>query len=333
MRPRLYKNLDISSCTTAFAMDNTDTEKNTLQVGSVVIIDSKISNCPTFISMTWTQNTKPTGAQQLVLENIALTNVEVAVKGPGGATVLAGGSTTIQAWGQGNQYTPDGPKKFQGPFTPAARPASLLEGNAYYAKTKPQYETLGVESFISARTAGAKGDGSTDDTTALQNAINTAASGQKILYLDQGVYKVTNTIRIPPGARIVGETYPIIMASGSTWGNINNAVPVIKIGNENEAGHIELSDFMVATQGATPGAKLIEWNMKNDRGSGMWDVHTRIGGAKGTNLQVPQCPTMTNKPECYAAHTNVHVTKSATGVYMENNWFWVSLSAFFTSSH
>jgi len=329
--PRLYKNLDISSCTTAFSMDNIDQGKNTLQVGSAVIIDSKISNCPTFVSMSWTRDTKPTGAQQLILENVALTNVPVAIKGPGGATVLAGGTTTIQAWGQGTKYTPDGVQggqKFQGAITPVNRPASLLDGTAYYAKSKPQYETLGVDSFISARTAGARGDGNTDDTTALQNAINSAASQNKILYLDQGVYKVTNTIRIPPSARIVGETYPVIMASGGTWGNINNAVPVIKIGNAGESGHIELSDFLIATQGATPGAKVIEWNMKTDRGSGLWDVHTRIGGAKGTNQQVAQCPTMTNKPECYAAHTNVHITKSATGVYMENNWFWVSFAVF-----
>jgi hypothetical protein len=26
-----------------------------------------------------------------------------------------------------------------------------------------------------------------------------------------------------------------------------------------------------------------------------------------------------------AAHTNVHITKSASGAYFENNWFWVSL--------
>jgi glucan 1,3-beta-glucosidase len=324
LHSRTYKNLDISSCTTAFAMDNIDQGKNTLQVGSVVIIDSKITDCPTFVSMTWTRDTKPIGAQQLILENIALINVGTAVKGPGGATVLGGGTTTIQAWGQGNKYTPDGPQKFQGSIDAVKRPSGLLDGNVYYSKSKPQYENLGADSFISARTAGARGDGNTDDTTALQNAINSAAQQGKVLFLDQGVYKVTNTIRIPPNARIVGETYPVIMASGGPWQNIANGVAVIRIGNSDESGHIEMSDLIIATQGATPGAKLIEWNMKTDRGSGIWDVHTRIGGAKGTNLQVAQCPKGSQRSECYAAHTNVHITKSASGVYMENNWFWVS---------
>jgi glucan 1,3-beta-glucosidase len=62
------------------------------------------------------------------------------------------------------------------------------------------------------------------------------------------------------------------------------------------------------------------------------DVHTRIGGAKGTGHQVAECPTDSQKPECYASHTNVHVTKSASNVYMENNWFWVSSSPYFPQS-
>lgn len=257
------------------------------------------------------------------MENIALNNVPVAVKGPSG-TVLAGGTTTIQAWGQGNKYTPDGPQKFQGALTPVKRPAGLVDGSNYYSKSKPQYETLAVGSFLSARTAGAKGDGTTDDTTALQNAINQAASAQKVLYLDHGVYKITNTLYIPPGTRMTGETYPVIMASGNTWGSNKNPVPVVQIGKPGESGHIELSDLIIATQGATPGAVLIQYNLASDRGSGLWDVHTRIGGAKGTNLQVAQCPTMTQKAECMAAYMNVHVTKTGTGAYMENNWFWVS---------
>jgi hypothetical protein len=32
---------------------------------------------------------------------------------------------------------PDGPKRFQGPFTPASRPASLLSGSVYYSHSMP----------------------------------------------------------------------------------------------------------------------------------------------------------------------------------------------------
>ena len=122
---------------------------------------------------------------------------------------------------------------------------------------------------------------------------------------------------------MVGETFSIIMGSGSTWSNKDNPLPIIQIGKPGERGRIEWSDMIVQTQGATPGAIVIQYNLDTERGSGIWDVHTRIGGAKGTQQQVAQCPIYTTKPECMAAHTNVHVTKSAKGAYFENNWFWV----------
>jgi glucan 1,3-beta-glucosidase len=320
----LYQGLTISDCGTAFSINNYNKDNGALEVASVVIIDSTITNCPTFVDSIWTQSTKETGAGQLILENIALNNVPVAVKGAGGATALAGGTMTIQAWGQGIRYTPDGPQKYQGNITPVKRPAGLLDGNKYWSKTKPQYETLGVGSFLSVRTSGARGDGTSDDTTALQNAINSAAQNNQVLYMDAGVYRVTNTIRIPPNARIVGEAYPVIMASGNTWGSNTNPVAVIQVGRSGESGHVEMSDLIIATQGPTPGAVLIEYNLNSDRGSGLWDVHTRVGGVKGTQLQVGQCPLHSKNSACMAAHTNVRITKSGTGCYMENNWFWTA---------
>ncbi|KAF2645055.1 pectin lyase-like protein [Massarina eburnea CBS 473.64] len=320
----LYQGLTISDCGTAFSMNNVNTDNGNLQVASVVIIDSTITNCPTFVDTVWSRTTSTTGAGQLIIENVALNNVPVAIKGSGGSTVLAGGTTTIAGWGQGVRYTPNGPEKFQGPITPVKRPSGLVDGANYWSKTKPQYQDLDAGSFLSARTAGATGDGSTDDTTALQNAINSAISGNKVLYIDAGVYKITNTLKIPPGARIVGEAYPVILASGGPWTSKTNPVAVVQIGTAGQSGHIELSDFIIATQGPTPGAVIIEYNLATDRGSGVWDVHTRIGGAKGTNLQVAQCPLGSKNDACMAAHTNVRITKSGTGAYFENNWFWTA---------
>jgi glucan 1,3-beta-glucosidase len=46
--------------------------------------------------------------------------------------------------------------------------------------------------------------------------------------------------------------------------------------------------MIVSTQGAQPGAVLIEWNLAapTDSPAGMWDVHGRIGGFAGSQLQV-----------------------------------------------
>ena len=44
---------------------------------------------------------------------------------------------------------------------------------------------------------GATGNGSTDDTTAVQNCINAAASSGKIAYLPAGTYKISNYLTVP----------------------------------------------------------------------------------------------------------------------------------------
>lgn len=189
------------------------------------------------------------------------------------------------------------------------------------------YENLNAGDFISARNSGCKGNGRDDDTTAVQNAINLSVQQNKVLYFEHGVYKVTNTIYVPPGARMVGETFSAIMAAGSTWANKDDPKPVIQIGKPGETGRIEWSDMLVQTQGATPGAIIIQYNLNTERGSGLWDVHTRIGGSKGTALQVAECPKTAVNQQCMSAHTNVHITKTAQGAYFENNWFWVSSSS------
>lgn len=48
----------------------------------------------------------------------------------------------------------------------------------------------------------------------------------------------------------------------------------------------------------------------------MWDSHFRVGGAQGSNLQQPTCPTSENvNDKCKAASLLMHVTKHASGRY------------------
>lgn len=319
-----YQGLVITNCQTALSISNGGVGNQL--VGSVNVLDSTIQNCPTFVATAWQSSTYSTGS--VILENIALNNVPVAVKGASG-TVLAGsaGSSTISAWGQGHKYTPNGPANFQGSFTPPTRPSALLASGStrYYTKSKPQYAASPVASFVSIRSAGARGDGSTDDTNTIQSALTSAAAANKILFFDQGTYKITRTLYVPPGSRIVGEAYSVIMATGGTWSNINNPVPVIQIGQPGQSGSIEWSDMIVSTSGSTPGAVLIQWNLAATVGSGMWDVHTRIGGFQGSQQQVAQCPTgAAVSAACQVAYMSMHITSAASNVYLENVWLWTA---------
>lgn len=327
--------ISINNCGVGLNMSNGG--RLAQSVGSVTMLDSEFSNTPIAIVTAHDATSQPPTAGSLILENIKLSNVSTAVQGPNGAVALTGSkaTTVISGWGEGHSYTPTGPHQFEGAISPNRRPASLLQADGkYYERSKPQYEQYPVGDFLSARTLGAKGDGHTDDTKALQRAILAAQAQQKILYLDHGDYLVSGTIYIPAGSKIVGETYPVILSTGKFFNDLNNPKPVVQIGKPGERGSIEWSDAIVSTQGQQRGAVLFEYNLQSPTSSpsGLWDVHSRVGGFAGSQLQLPQCPTTPNitvtaenlDQNCIAAFLTMHITKSSTGLYLENVWLWTA---------
>ncbi|KAK5994726.1 Glucan 1,3-beta-glucosidase [Cladobotryum mycophilum] len=327
-----YAGITIQNCSVGLDMTAVD-DQGKLGVGGITMIDSSVSNTQVFIKTAKTSTSQPVGAGNLNLENIQLANVPIAIQGPNGATILQGttSQTTIQGYVTGHTYNPHGPTYVDGPASPFPRPASLIAGNgAFYTRSKPLYANLDVSNFVSARDLGAKGDAVTDDTNALNAAITNAVNTGRVLFVDSGIYKVTNTIKIPPGARIVGEAYPNIMGSGPFFSNASSPQPVVQVGLPGQSGQVEWSNMVVSTQGSTSGAILIEYNLASTASnpSGMWDVHVRIGGFKGSNLQLPNCPQHIGSDainsNCIAAHTMMHVTPSAQGLYLENCWLWTS---------
>lgn len=121
----------------------------------------------------------------------------------------------------------------------------------------------------------------------------------------------------------------VIMAAGTVFQDINNPRPVVKMGNAGQSGVIEWSDTFVSTRGPCAGAILIEYNLFSPGlPSGMWDVHTRIGGFPGTDLSLVQCPAIQGdgavNPNCIAAFMSMHITSEAGGLFAENCWFWVA---------
>lgn len=80
---------------------------------------------------------------------------------------------------------------------------------------------------VKSLTYGAKGDGSTDDTTPIQNAINDAQASGGVVYLPTGVYLVSATLTVTAaGVSIVGagKTATIIKTNSST-------LDIVAIGN------------------------------------------------------------------------------------------------------
>ncbi|KAJ7697688.1 exo-beta-1,3-glucanase [Mycena rosella] len=295
-------------------------------VAAEAIIDVTVSDTPIFL------RTSASSGQldgSLVLNNIKLTNVPTAIGLFGGAVLLAGGTTTITSWGQGNIYTgSNGTGTFtQGYIAATEKPAALLDsaGNIF-GRTHPQYAHYAVNQFVSVRDQGAKGDGVTDDTAALTE-IFAAFAGCKIIFFDAGTYIVTSTLTIPAGTQMVGEAWSVIAGKGLTFQDMNNPQPVVQVGAPGSSGLVEITDIIFSTIGPAGGAIVVEWNVKQTTqgGAGMWDSHIRLGGAAGTNLQASECPSNGNggTTACLAAFAGLHLTSESTA-YLEGTWVWLA---------
>ncbi|KAG7006511.1 glucan 1,3-beta-glucosidase [Physcia stellaris] len=285
-----YKSITINNCGTGLNMSSIDPATGRQSVGSITLIDSSINNTPIGIATARSTSSLPPTAGSLIIENVVFTNVAPTVSMSDGSTFSATGN--LAEFVDGNTYIPSGPIAINGRLSGFPRPANLLQSDGkFYERSKPQYSSEPLEMIYSVRSGGAKGDGVTDDTAAIQHVINLAAYLHKIVFFDFGVYKVTHTLFIPPGSRIVGETYPA-------------------------------------------GAVLIEINIESPLGSptGLWDVHSRIGGFSGSFLQQNDCPKTPNvatpptpvNTRCIAAFLGLHITKTAASVYLENVWIWTA---------
>ncbi|KAL4787440.1 pectate lyase superfamily protein-domain-containing protein [Aspergillus varians] len=198
-----------------------------------------------------------------------------------------------------------------------------------FERSKPLYESYAASSFVSVKASGAKGDGKTDDTAAIQKIFDSATKDQ-IIFFDHGAYVLTDTVRIPSNIKIVGEVWPVIMANGAKFSDEQNPIPLLQVGKPGDTGSVEISDITLLTKGPAPGAILMQWNVaEQSPGSvGMWDVHFRVGGSAGTELQSDKCSktpktdTTPNK-ECIGAFMLLHITERSTA-YLENVWSWTA---------
>ncbi|KAI1468237.1 uncharacterized protein F4812DRAFT_426018 [Daldinia caldariorum] len=147
-------------------------------VGSVTF-DSSFTNMKIAFNISRYAKYQPTTDGSLAIENVSLKNVSRAIQfGPTKSALLAGttGSTTIASWVSGNVYSPTSPETTAGSITPPTRPSLLVSNDRFHERSKFSYANLAVSSFSSLRTSGAKGDGTIDDTAALQRVTTAAAS-------------------------------------------------------------------------------------------------------------------------------------------------------------
>ena len=107
--------------------------------------------------------------------------------------------------------------------------------------------------ILSVKDFGAVGDGTTDDTTALQNTINAAELVNGSVYLPSGTYKITAGLVVDQTIRIYGET-----TEGSIISNETNDVVAITIDSASRyADRCVLENFRINHKAASKYAIVI----------------------------------------------------------------------------
>lgn len=328
-----FKSLNINNCRVGLDMSNSPNDET---VGSALVIDSTFSNTKVGIVTAYkTGQNKPPNGNTLILDNVNFPGTPTAIQSADGSSVLAGDSR-ISTWVQGRHYQKGSTSSSSQDQTTLSdlpsRPQPLVDSSGKFVeRSKPQYIGYPTSAFKSIKAGGAKGDGQTDDTKAIQSVMDNAGPDD-IVYFDHGDYVVSSTIKVPKDAKIVGEIWPVIFAKGSEFGDVSNPKAVFEVGQKGESGSVEMSDLVFSTIGPQPGAIMIEWNVRDANGgsgTGMWDVHARIGGFAGSNLQSSHCArpadngTDVDTAGCTAAFLLLHVTEQAS-LYAENCWFWVA---------
>ncbi|KAH8881156.1 family 55 glycoside hydrolase [Thozetella sp. PMI_491] len=325
------RGMTFNKCTTGFLIDGgstisviaptCDTVSFCIVLNSgnpwLAIIDGTSINAGDFFTST-------PGFPNFMLENISKDTTHSNMVTVGG-TVKVGGVTSLGTYIYGNTYGAN-PIYQTSPTAKAInRPAALAPGGKYPLIKAPQYADKTVSDVVNLKDVNQNGgfnlhgDGSVDDTAALQGALNSAASRGKVAYLPFGIYKVTSTITIPPGTELYGEAWSTISGSGSAFSSESNPTPVVQIGTPGQKGTAHIQDLRFTVNEALPGAILLRVNMagNNPGDVAIFNSLNTIGGTRDTSLS---CGDESN---CRAAYLGLHLA-AGSSAYVENFWSWVA---------
>ncbi len=129
------------------------------------------------------------------------------------------------------------------PASPQAVPSDIPEQPA-------------VTEWTSVRDLGATGDGGTDDTEALQRAIDT----HRVLYFPSGFYRVRGTLHLKPDSVLIGlspsSTVIVVNDDDPVFAGTGSAIPLVE---SSSGGHEFMSGIGIFAGNSAPRAAGISW--------------------------------------------------------------------------
>ena len=147
-------------------------------------------------------------------------------------------------------------KTLQVPTENAPPPADLVSRHLW-DDSFPHFEAAGV---VNAKKPpySARGDGLTDDTKALQRAVDE----NETVFLPKGYYLLSRPLRLRPGTRLLGAAKHLstIMTRGHTWtgGTADDPLPLVQSADDSDKATV-LAFLGLFTPLEAPGARALEW--------------------------------------------------------------------------
>jgi hypothetical protein len=141
-------------------------------------------------------------------------------------------------------------------ITPDRAPPAGLQTQHLWAATFPSFESPGAANVKDA-SYGAKGDGRTDDTSAIQRAIDE----HEIVFLPKGCYLLTRTLELKPQTKLVGvgQTISLLVpAKSGAFADAKIPAPMVRTADSAEAA-TSLAFLGFYTPANVEGAQSLHW--------------------------------------------------------------------------
>ncbi len=140
--------------------------------------------------------------------------------------------------------------------TPGCAPPSGLQAQHLWSSQFPSFESRGAANVKDAP-YNAKGDGCTDDTAALQRAVDE----HDIVFLPKGCYLLSRTLELKPQTKLmgVGQTISLLVpAASGAFADAAHPVPLVRTSDAAEAGTV-LAFLGLYNPSNVMGAQSLHW--------------------------------------------------------------------------
>jgi hypothetical protein len=199
--------------------------------------------------------------------------------------------------------------------------ALLLAGTALPALAAPGSTSVYATAPADPRavTVSARGDGTTDDSAAIQQAIDAAAGkgGGGLVFLPSGRYRITRTLFVWPGVRVfgVGRTRPVFVLAPNTPGFQRGLGNMIFFTGNRPTGGAEDRPVPVPPPTSVPFDPRI-----GDANSGtFYSAMTNVDFEIGEGNPAATAVRFHTAQHAFLSHIDFHLGSALAGIYQAGN--------------